>query len=173
MLSCGVIHMTCLSLFAASSHKWDPSWQASHSVRLRRWWKKTEMIKFFLCYLKLKKVTSTKEHLETALAKKLKKNNHLSKRDQKVGYKIAKTLFTYCSLQWCCYQNFSLYSESKDLSCRAQGLLSQRQLGRSQPLCFIHTWLNRMSEPCRIVRFSLETYQTKYPPLANCSNGLT
>lgn len=51
--------------------------------------------------------------------------------------------------------------------------MSQRQLGRSQPLCFIHSRLNRLSESCRIVRFSLEKEQMKYPPPTNCSDGLT
>lgn len=51
--------------------------------------------------------------------------------------------------------------------------MSQRQLGTSQPLCCIQTRPNRMSDPHRILRFSLETHQTKCPPPANCSHGLT
>lgn len=123
---------------AAWNHKPDPSWLGPHPVRLHGSWKKTEISSCF--YFILKKVKGTREHLETARGKKNPKNE-LLKRDWKVGYQIAQTLLTYCSLQRCCYQNFSLYSESKDLSCRAQKLLSETAGWITTPL--LHTYATK------------------------------
>lgn len=103
-----------------------------------------------------------KQHWEKKKEKPQQKRhlNQLPKGDQKVGYKTADTAHILLPATI----SISPYSKREALSRRAQQLLSQRQLGRSQPLCFIQTRPNRMSEPLRILRFSLETYQTKYLP---------
>lgn len=150
-------------LVVLRSSAWTPRWDVSltpHPVTLCSPWNKTDMTNSLLCEHKGTLGNSIKEKKKKEKPQQKRHLNQLPKGDQKVGYKTADTAHILLPATI----SISPYSKREALSRRAQQLLSQRQLGRSQPLCFIQTRPNRMSEPLRILRFSLETYQTKYLP---------
>lgn len=130
MIPCAVIHMTCLSLFCYLKPQVRSKLTGSSPSQATAFVKENWDDQI----ISMKKVTSTKER---STGQTILENNHSSKRDWRQAENWKDTLQIWLQ-QWCCYWNFSLYSESKGLSRQGSGTFVSETAGQiTTPL--LHT----------------------------------